>query len=300
MATESRAEAVGGVASLRTERHRKPAVFHVRRTLLYIAMCTLSAVYMIPLVWMLSTSLKLQGQVFAHPPVWIPNPVMWQNYMEVLQVAPLLRWLANTATVTVSATLGVVLSSSMVGFGFARLRFPGRDALFALLLATMMLPNIVTLIPRFILFKTIGWLDTYLPMIVPAYFGVQAYNVFLVRQFYRTIPTDFDDAARIDGASNWRIWTSIMLPLNRPVLTAVAIFSFVGNWNNFLSPLIYLFSEEKKTLALGLRAFVDPYLASYHLNMAGALYLTLPIVLIFFFGQRYFLKGVVMTGITGR
>ncbi len=300
MATESRAEAVGGVASLRTERRWKPAVFYVRRTLLYIAMCTLSAVYMIPLAWMLSTSLKLQGQVFAHPPIWIPNPVMWQNYMEVLQVAPLLRWLANTATVTVSVTIGVVLSSSMVGFGFARLRFPGRDALFGLLLATMMLPSIVTLIPRFILFKTIGWLDTYLPMIVPAYFGIHAYNVFLVRQFYKTIPTDFDDAARIDGASNWRIWTSIMLPLNRPVLTAVAIFSFVGNWNNFMSPLIYLFSEEKKTLALGLRAFVDPYLASYHLNMAAALYLTLPIVLIFFFGQRYFLKGVVMSGITGR
>ena len=157
-----------------------------------------------------------------------------------------------------------------------------------------------TMIPTFIMFKQLNWLDTYLPLIVPSYFGGGAYNIFLVRQFYLTIPTDFDDAARIDGANNWMIWARIMLPLNAPVLTAIGIFSFVGHWNEFMGPLIYLFTEEKKTLALGLRAFVDPYLASYHLNMAGAMYLTLPMVIIFFFGQRYFLKGVVMTGITGR
>jgi ABC-type glycerol-3-phosphate transport system permease component len=263
-------------------------------------MTGLSILYLVPLLWMLSTSLKLQGQVFAYPPIWIPNPIMWQNYMEVLQVAPLLRWLSNTVIVTVTATIGVLLSSSFVGFGFARLRFPGRDLLFSLLLATMMLPNIVTQIPRFILFRRIGWVDTFLPLVVPAYFGGGGYSIFLVRQFYRTIPTDFDDAARIDGASNFGIWARIMLPLNAPVLTAVGIFTFVFNWNNFIGPLIYIWSEEKKTLALGLRAFVDPYLASYHLNMAAALYLTIPMVVIFFFGQRYFLKGVVMTGITGR
>ena len=281
-------------------RPSKPITHYMRRALLYGVMTALSIVFLVPLVWMISTSLKLQSQVFAHPPVWIPNPIMWQNYMEVLQVAPLLRWLGNTATVTAVATLGVLVSSSFVGFGFARLRFPGRDILFSLLLATMMLPNIVTMIPRFILFKWLGWLDTYLPLVVPSYFGGGGYSIFLVRQFYRTIPTDFDDAARIDGASNFGIWARIMLPLNAPVLTAIGIFTFVFNWNNFMGPLIYLSTEEKKTLALGLRAFVDPYLASYHLNMAAALYLTIPMVVIFFFGQRYFLKGVVMTGITGR
>lgn len=278
----------------------KPWPYYVKRLFLYIIMIVLSAIFMVPLAWMLSTSLKTQGQVFAHPPIWIPRPIMWQNYVEVLTVAPIIRWLSNTFIVTVSATLGTLISSSMVGFGFARLRFPGRGFLFGLLLATMMLPGIVTMIPTFILFKTINWLDTFLPLIVPSYFGGGAYNIFLVRQFYLTIPTDFDDAARIDGANNWTIWLRIMLPLNAPVLTAIGIFSFVGHWNEFMGPLIYLFSEEKKTLALGLRAFVDPYLASYHLNMAAAFYLTLPMIIIFFFGQRYFLKGVVMTGITGR
>ncbi len=277
-----------------------PASYYVKRALLYLGMISLSIVFMVPMAWMLSTSLKLQGQVFAHPPIWIPRPIMWYNYVEVLTVAPILRWLGNTCVVTVAATLGTIISASMVGFGFARLRFPGRGALFALLLATMMLPHIVTQIPTFIMFKYLNWHDTFLPLIVPSFFGGGAYNIFLVRQFYLTIPTDFDDAARIDGANNWMIWARIMLPLNAPVLTAVAIFSFVGHWNEFMGPLIYLFSEDKKTLALGLRAFVDPFLASYHLNMAGAMYLTLPMVIIFFFGQRYFLRGVVMTGITGR
>ena len=281
-------------------RRHKPSAHYVQRTVLYLIMIALSVLFMIPMIWMLSTSLKLQGQVFADPPIWIPQPIIWYNYIEVLQVAPLLRWLGNTCVVTVAATLGTLISSSMVGFGFARLRFPGRGVLFAMLLATMMLPGIVTMIPTFIMFKQLNWLDTYLPLIVPSYFGGGAYNIFLVRQFYLTIPTDFDDAARIDGASNWMIWARIMLPLNAPVLTAIGIFSFVGHWNEFMGPLIYLFTEDKKTLALGLRAFVDPYLASYHLNMAGAMYLTLPMVIIFFFGQRYFLKGVVMTGITGR
>jgi len=297
--TVTRSHRAGGVALQRGGQHRTWS-YYLKKLLLYAIMIGLSVTFMVPMVWMVSTSLKLQGQVFAHPPIWIPKPIMWYNYVEVLQVAPLLRWLGNTTVVTVAATIGTIISASMVGFGFARLRFPGRGVLFGLLLATMMLPGIVTMIPTFIMFKSLDWLDTFLPLIVPSFFGGGAYNIFLVRQFYLTIPTDFDDAARIDGANNWTIWARIMLPLNAPVLTAVAIFSFVGHWNEFMGPLIYLFSEDKKTLALGLRAFVDPYLASYHLNMAGAMYLTLPMVIIFFFGQRYFLRGVVMTGITGR
>lgn len=273
---------------------------YVEHALLYILLSALSIVFLVPMAWMLSTSLKEQGQVFAYPPIWIPNPIRWVNYIDVLQVAPVLRWLANTTIITFSATLATVISSSMVGFGFARLRFPGRNVLFMMLLATMMLPYIVTLIPQYLMFERIHWIDTFMPMIVPAILGGGGYNVFLVRQFYLTIPTDLDDAARIDGAGNWRIWSMIMLPLCQPVITAIAIFSFVANWNDFMRPLIFLFSEEKKTLSLGLRAFIGPFQQSYHLNMAAATYLTIPILLVFFFGQRYFLKGVVMTGITGR
>ncbi len=283
-----------------SSRRRKPAGFYVGRAVQYAIMIVLSGIFMIPLAWLVSTSLKEQGQVFAYPPIWIPNPIRWSNYAEALQRAPLLRWLANTATITVFAIVGNVLTSSMVAFGFARLRFPGRGPLFILLLSTMMLPEVVTLIPRFILFKSLGWLDTFLPMIVPPFFGGGAYNIFLVRQFYLTIPTDFDEAARIDGASNWVIWRRILVPLSTPVLTAIAIFSFVYHWNDFLHPLLYLFTEDKKTLALGLRAFINPYDASWQISMAAAMFLVVPIMVIFFLGQRYFIRGVVMTGIQGR
>ncbi len=295
---------LSGLPSARTEqysvRRRKPLSFYVGRSIQYLVMVVLSLTFMIPLVWLVSTSLKEQGQVFAYPPVWIPDPIRWSNYTEALQRAPLLRWLTNTAIITTFAILGNVTTSSMVAFGFARLRFPGRGPLFILLLSTMMLPEVVTLIPRFILFKSLGWLDTFLPMIVPPFFGGGAYNIFLVRQFYLTIPTDFDEAARIDGASNWTIWRRILVPLSTPVLTAIAIFSFVYHWNDFLHPLIYLFTEEKKTLALGLRAFINPYDASWHISMAAAMFLVVPIMTLFFFGQRYFIRGVVMTGIQGR
>ncbi len=293
-----------GILSTRAEqysvRRRKPLSFYMGRSLQYLVMVALSLIFMIPLVWLVSTSLKEQGQVFAYPPVWIPDPIRWSNYTEALQRAPLLRWLTNTVIITTFAILGNVTTSSMVAFGFARLRFPGRGPLFILLLSTMMLPEVVTLIPRFILFKSLGWLDTFLPMIVPPFFGGGAYNIFLVRQFYLTIPTDFDEAARIDGASNWTIWRRILVPLSTPVLTAIAIFSFVYHWNDFLHPLIYLFTEEKKTLALGLRAFINPYDASWHISMAAAMFLVVPIMTLFFFGQRYFIRGVVMTGIQGR
>lgn len=280
-------------------RHHKPISYYIQRVLRYILMVVLSVIFLIPLVWIISTSLKTQGQVFAYPPIWIPKPIMWSNYVEALDRAPLLRWLGNTAIITAFAITGNVLTSSMVAFGFARLRFPGRDALFILLLSTMMLPQIVTLIPRFVLFKSLGWLDTFLPMIVPPFFGGGPFNIFLVRQFYRTIPQDFDDAARIDGASNWQIWLLLLLPLSKPVLTAIAIFSFVFHWNDFLNPLIFLFSEDMKTLSLGLRAFINPSDASWHISMAASMFLVVPIMVLFFIGQRYFIRGVVMTGLKG-
>jgi multiple sugar transport system permease protein len=279
---------------------RHPTGFYVRRGLQYAVMIALSAIFLLPLLWLISSSLKQQSEVFAYPPVWIPSPPQWSNYAEALQRAPLLTWLTNTSIITVMTIIGNVLSSSLVGFGFARLRFPGKNALFILLLSTMMLPEVVLLIPRFILFRSIGWVDTLLPLIVPSFFGGGAYNIFLTRQFYMTIPRDFDEAARIDGASNFMIWWRILLPLSTPVLIAITIFSFVYHWNDFLHPLIYLFSEDKKTLALGLRAFINPADASWHITMAASMFLVIPILILFFIGQRYFVRGMVMTGIAGR
>lgn len=286
------------------ERHtvvlRKPLRYYLSQVIKYTVMVSLSVIFMVPLIWLVSSSLKTQGQVFAYPPVWIPDPIQWSNYGEALRRAPLLQWLWNTSVITFFAIVGNVVSSSMVAFGFARLRFPGRGPLFILLLSTMMLPQVVTLIPRFIMFRWLGWLDTFLPLIVPAFFGGGAFNIFLVRQFYLTIPRDFDEAARIDGASNWQIWRLILVPLSAPVLIAISIFSFVAHWNEFLLPLIYLFSERNKVLALGLRAFINPNDASWHISMAASMFLVVPVVLLFFFGQRYFIRGVVMTGIQGR
>jgi multiple sugar transport system permease protein len=182
-----------------------------RRLLLYGTLVALSLVFTLPLLWMVTTSLKEQGQVFQVPPVWVPNPVRWDNYAEATRRAPLWTWLSNTAIITVLATAGNVITASMVGFGFARLRFPGRGILFVLLLSTMMLPPVVTIVPRFILFRTFGWNDSFYPLIVPAFFATNAFNVFLVRQYYLTIPLDLDEAARIDGASNWRVWWNILV-----------------------------------------------------------------------------------------
>jgi multiple sugar transport system permease protein len=272
----------------------------LRRAAVYAALIVLSAIFLIPLAWMVTTSFKEQGQVFAVPPVWIPNPWVWQNYPEAAHRAPLWLWLRNTAIITVAATTGNVLVSSMVGFGFARIRFPGRGPLFMLMLSTMMLPAIVTLIPRFILFRDLGWNNTFLPMIVPAWFGGGAYNIFLVRQYYLQLPLDLDEAAKIDGASNWRIWWNILMPLSYPVLVAIGIFSFVNHWNDVIDPLLFLSQEGLKTLSLGLRAFISPNDASYHITMAASMWLVVPMMLVFFVGQRYFIRGVAMSGITGR
>lgn len=279
---------------------RHLAIRRVQRVALYASLIGLSIIFLMPLIWLVTTSLKSQGEVFAHPPVWIPETLRWENYQDAVSRAPLWTWLRNTATVAVLAVIGNVVTSSLVAYGFARLDFPLKGPLFVLLLSTMMLPDVILLVPQFILFREFGWIDTLLPLVVPPFFGGGAFNIFLVRQFYLTIPRDFDDAARLDGASNWQIWRQIMLPLSAPALTAVAIFSFVHHWNDFMGPLIYLQSEDKKTLALGLRAFISPTDASWNISMAASMFLVVPVLVIFFFGQRYFIRGVAMTGITGR
>ena len=277
---------------------------NLRRTALevirYSLLAVWSLVFLIPMVWLLSTSLKESGQEFAFPPQWIPDPIVWRNYLEVFEGLPFHLFLANTMIIVIASGIGTVLTSSLVGFSFSRVEFPGRNFWFLVLLSTMMLPGAVTLVPHYVIFKTLGWIDTLLPLVVPSWFGGGAFNIFLFRQFFATIPREMDEAARLDGASTLRIYAQILLPLSKPVLTTVALFSVVNHWNDFMGPLIYLNSITKMTLAVGLQLFRNQYGGYWNLMMAAAVLMTLPMMLLFFVGQRYFVKGIVMTGITGR
>jgi len=259
-----------------------------------------SAAFLVPLAWLVTTSLKETGQEFAFPPQWIPDPVVWKNYLEVFKGLPFDMFFLNTVIIVITAGIGTILTSSLVGFSFARLRYPGRNLWFMVVLATMMLPGAVTLVPRYVIFKTLGWIDTLLPLTVPPWFGGGAFNVFLFRQFFATIPREMDEAARIDGASTLRVYVQILLPLCKPVVTTVAIFTVVGRWNDFMGPLIYLNSIRKMTLAVGLQTFRNQYGGYWNLMMAAGVLMTLPMMLLFLLGQRYFVKGIAMTGITGR
>lgn len=256
----------------------------------------------LPFLWMLSTSLTARGMEFQVPPRWIPDPIVWGNYAEAIfrSGLPFPRFFVNTVIITLLNMVGVIFSSSFAGFGFARLRFPGRGVIFVLVLATMMLPGIVMLIPTYILFKTIGWVDTWLPLIVPSFLGGGAFYVFLFRQFFMGLPLEMDEAARIDGASTWQIYALIALPLSFPALITVGIFTFLNSWNNFLEALIYLNSIEKMTLAIGLLAFKGVRQSDWNLMMAAATIMILPVLAMFFAAQRYFVRGIVMSGLSGR
>jgi ABC-type glycerol-3-phosphate transport system permease component len=257
-------------------------------------------VLLAPLAWLLLTSLKEPSQIFVLPPVWIPNPVRWQNYPEALTAQPFGRFFINTLTITLLSTTGTVLTASMAAYGFARLRFPARSFLFALVISTLMLPTIVTMIPTFILFRYLKWIDTFFPLIVPYWFGGGAFNIFLLRQFFLTIPLELDEAARMDGAGNFRVYWQIILPLAKPALVTVVIFSIIAHWNEFVLPLIYLHSTEKWTMAIGLRGFSTLYATQWHWLMAGSTVMVLPLIILFFSAQRYYLEGIQMSGIAGR
>lgn len=280
-------------------KQRAPRQF-VNHALLYVLLSLIGVVMLMPLFWLLSTSLKGRGLEFTFPPQWIPDPVVWSNYVEALTILPFGQFFLNTVNITFFSTVGALLSSSMVAFGFARIPFPGRRPLFMLLLSTLMLPYVVTLIPSFLLFKYLRWLDTFLPLIVPNFFGGSPFFIFLIRQFYATIPLDLDEAAEIDGAGYLRIWWSVLLPLSRPVLATVVIFSFIWNWNDFLGPLIYINSLENFTLALGLAGFRSQHSARWNLLMAASTVVLIPVLILFFVAQRYFIRGIVTSGLSGR
>lgn len=251
-----------------------------------------------PVAWALSTSLKAPGDIFLFPPTWIPVPLHWENYVEAMTSVPFGRYFLNTTIITGFDILGKTISCSLVAFAFSRLRWWGRDVLFVVMLSTLMLPQQITLIPQFIIYKQLGWLDTFLPLIVPNFFG-GPFFVFLLRQFFLSIPTDLDDAARIDGASSFRVFRSIILPMSKPALMMVAILVFNFTWNDFLGPLIYLHSPNNYTISLGLQAFQTQAGPEWHLIMAASLVAMLPVLVLFFLGQRYFIQGVVFSGVKG-
>ena len=262
-----------------------------------MAIC--GAILILPFMWVVSTSLKGNEQIFAIPPEFIPSSPHWENYAEVFRRMPFLTYFLNSTFITVVAIIGTVLSSSLVAYAFACLRWPGRDLLFYFVLTTMMLPMQVTMIPVFVMFKDLGWLNTFKPLTVPAFLGGGAFNIFLLRQFFLTIPNSLFDAARIDGCSEFRIYWNIVLPLAKPALATVAILTFLFSWNDFLGPLIYLSDQMKGTLALGLAMLTGQHQNEWGLLMAASVLMMVPVIMIFFFFQKYFIQAFTTSGIKG-
>lgn len=276
-----------------------PALAHKRNAIAgHTALLAFSAIFALPFAWLVITSLKPAAQIFEFPPSWIPESFCWSNYVRVWNVIPFWNYTWNTLFVSVSATLATLISSSLVAYGFAIVRWRWANRLLILMLATVMLPPQVTLIPIFILFKKLEWVGTFRPLIIPCLFG-NAFFVFLFRQFFKTLPRDLIDAAKIDGCTHFDIYWRIVLALSKPVLAVVAFFSFSYSWNDFLGPLIYLNDNTQYTLALGLQQFLGQYSAQWDLLMAASTLMILPVILIFFLLQRTFVEGITLTGVKG-
>jgi multiple sugar transport system permease protein len=276
---------------------------HAGRAVLYLVVGSLAVVFGVPLFWTISSSLKHVSELMVFPPQFLPASLRFENYPRAWNFVPFGSFYWNTAVVSILGTSGAVFSSCLVAYGFARGNFPGRTVLFYVVLTTLMLPSEVTIIPKFLIFKELGWLDTFKPLIVPDWFGGGAFNIFLLRQFFMTIPRTFDEAAKVDGAGSFRILWAILLPLCTPALITVAILTFLNHWNDFFEPLIYLTSPQNLTLSLGLRHFLlTPEAGGEpkdHLLMAAVLMAAFPCIVLFFVAQRYFVRGIVMSGIKG-
>jgi len=280
----------------------------VKYILLYLIVVIGAFISMVPFVWTFLSSGKDITELYRYPPTWWPEHLRFaENYVEIFKVVPFAQWFVNTVYVTALSLIGMILSATIVAYGFSRFRFPGRDFFFFVTLSTLMLPTEVTLIPTYLLFKNFNWIDTYYPLIVPVWFGGGAFNIFLMRQFMLNIPFDLDEAAKIDGANSWRILWQIMIPLCKPAIATMATLGFIGSWNNFLAPLIFLNTESKYTLAVGLRYFQSAVAGGAgavsrpqdNLLMGAALMVALPCLILFFLGQKYFVQGIVTTGIKG-
>lgn len=290
--------ALAGSKSSRAATRRSRLISGINIATSYLVLLLGTAILALPFVFQISTSLKTLDQVFIWPIQWIPTPVLWSNYPEVFREIPFLQYIMNTIYITAFGVVGSLAGSALAAYPFARMRFPGRNLLFILMLATLMVPAWVTLIPQFLLFRFFGWMDTYYPFIIPA-FAANPFYTFLIRQFFMTIPIELDQAAKIDGAGSFRILTQILLPLAKPALATVGIFAFLGYWNEFLGPLIYLSTPSKFTIAVGIAYFQGEFRTNFPLMMAAATMAMIPPVVLFFLAQRLFIEGVAMTGIKG-
>jgi multiple sugar transport system permease protein len=276
---------------------------HLVRTqhLLVYLILTCGAVPMVfPFLWMFSTALKTPEQLLAFPPILVPRPADWGNFGAALRMLPFGLFFRNTLLIEICVITGGLISNTLVAYGFARLRFPGREFLFFVLISTIIVPWMVRLVPLYLIFNQLGWTNSFLPLIVPAFFATP-FDVFLLRQFFRSIPDDLSDAARIDGASELRILLNIILPLSKPVLAAVTIFTFQHVWDDFVYPLVFLQDQRLKTVAVGLYDFIaiDPFATPWHLLMAASVLVVLPVLLLFAVFQRYFIQGITLTGVKG-
>lgn len=277
---------------------KKP--FPVGRIVLYVVLVLGAIPTMLPFVWLVRSALMNDNQIFVAPPEWIPRPFEWANFTGALTSQPFFGYFLNTMIIEIAVVTGTILTCSVAAFSFSRLRWRGRNVVFAVLLSSVMLPYAVTLIPTFVMWRSLGALDTFFPLTVPAWFagaGGGVFNVFLLRQFFLTIPFELDEAAYIDGASPWKVFWTIVMPLSKPALVVVTIFTFIGAWNDFLGPLLYLNDQANYTLALGLASFQSTYTAQWGYLMAASTAVIAPIIALFFFLQRYFIEGVTLTGI---
>lgn len=280
-------------------RPARSAARWLRAALTYAVLAAFSAVFLVPFIWLVLNSLKQESQIFAWPPRWLPDPLWPRNYVQMFELVPMATYLLNTLKVMTLGVTGVVLSSALVGYGFARLRAPGLNILFGLCLATLMLPAQVTMIPHFLMFSWLGWIDTHLPLWVPAWFGGGAWNIFLFRQFFASIPRELEEAAMIDGASRLGIFWRIVVPNAKAVFAVVTIFSIQGFWTDIFSPVIYLNTRENFTLAVGVTTLIGATVTRWGPLMAALVLMTAPMILLYFFVQRYIAEGVVTSGVKG-
>ena len=282
---------------MRQIRKDNPVAALIGKTLLYIVLIGVSIFTLIPFVWMISSSLKLDREVFIYPIRWIPETVHWENYSLIWQKVPLLTYFKNTATIAIVVTFLQTLTSSFAAYAFAKLRFKGRDILFMAYIATIAVPWQAYMLPQFIMMRSMGLYDRLLAMVVLQAFS--AFGVFLMRQFYQSIPTDLCEAARIDGLSEYGIWARIMLPLSKAAIATLVIFTFVGTWNDYMGPMIYLTRDVNKTVQVGLRRFIQENSSDYHLIMAASLCSLLPVSIVFLTLQKYFIEGIATSGLKG-
>lgn len=304
MATKSESGAIpvgrniGAVATVGRPKGRLSVRRLIGRVVTHACLLALSAVFIIPFFWMVTGSLKTTTQLNAFPVVWLPDPINLGNYTYGLQVVPFGRYLVNSLIVCFFSVVGAVLSSSMVAYGLSRINWPLRTPLFVIILATTMIPFYVTMIPLFTLFRSMGWVNTFLPLIVPTFFGVPFF-IFLLRQFFLTIPRELSEAAKVDGANEILIYVRVILPLAKPALATVGLFQFLTSWSDFLGPLIYLSNPANYTISLGLTFFQGQYSTQFGALMAASTVMLIPVLILFFFAQRTFIQGITLTGVKG-